>query len=48
MDMKKWMAIPALGSVFKSEPDFMAGINVTTAMLVTRCIQEQAERRAKP
>ena len=37
-----------LGGVFKSEPDFMAGINVTTAMLVARCIQEEAERRAKP
>jgi hypothetical protein len=37
-----------LGSIFKSEPDFLAGVNVTTAILVTRCIQGESERRAKP
>jgi ribosome-associated toxin RatA of RatAB toxin-antitoxin module len=36
-----------LGSMFRGEPDFMAGINVTTAMLVARCVQEEAERRAR-
>ena len=36
-----------LGSVMKSQPDFMTGINITTANMVVKAIKEEAERRAK-
>ena len=36
-----------LGSIMKSQPDFMAGINVTTAMMVAKAVKEECERRAK-
>jgi len=36
-----------LGSIMKSQPDFMAGINVTTAMMVAKAIKEESERRAR-
>jgi ribosome-associated toxin RatA of RatAB toxin-antitoxin module len=39
----KW----GIGSIFESEPDFMAGINVTTAMMVTKAVKEECERKAK-
>ncbi len=35
-----------LGSIFESQPDFMAGVNVTTAMMVAKAVKEEAERRA--
>lgn len=35
-----------LGSVFQSEPDFMAGINVTTALMVVKAVKVECERRA--
>ncbi len=39
----KW----GLGSIFGSEPDFMAGVNVTTAMMVSKAVKEECERQAK-
>lgn len=36
-----------LGSVMKAQPDFMAGINITTANLVAQSIKDETERRAK-
>jgi ribosome-associated toxin RatA of RatAB toxin-antitoxin module len=33
-----------LGSIFKSEPEFMASINVTTAMMVTKGVKEECEK----
>jgi ribosome-associated toxin RatA of RatAB toxin-antitoxin module len=36
-----------LGSIMKSQPDFMAGINVTTAMMVAKAVKGECERRAK-
>jgi len=36
-----------LGSVMKSQPDFMTGINITTATMVVKAIKEEAERRAR-
>jgi len=36
-----------LGGVMKSQPDFMAGINITTVNVVVKSIKEEAERRAK-
>lgn len=36
-----------LGAVFKSEPDFMAGINVTTAIMTSKAVKTEAEKRAK-
>jgi len=35
-----------LGGVFKKNPDYMAGINVTTARMVVKAAKEEAERRA--
>lgn len=35
-----------LGGLFKKEPDFMAGVNVTTALMVTKAVKEESERRA--
>jgi ribosome-associated toxin RatA of RatAB toxin-antitoxin module len=35
-----------LGAIFKTQPDFMAGVNVTTAMMVTKAVKEESERRA--
>lgn len=36
-----------LGSALKSQPDFFAGINVTTALLTSRAVKEESERRAR-
>lgn len=36
-----------VGGVFRGEPDFMAGVNVTTAMMVTKAVKGESERRAK-
>lgn len=36
-----------LGSVFVAEPDFMAGINVTSVIMVTKAFKAECERRAK-
>ncbi len=35
-----------LGNLFEAEPEFMTGINTTTAMLISKCIKEESERRA--
>jgi len=34
-----------LGGIMKSQPDFMAGVNVTTAMMVAKAVKAEAERR---
>jgi hypothetical protein len=34
-----------LGSMFQSEPEFMAGVNITTAMMVARATRDEAQRR---
>lgn len=36
-----------LGAIFIAEPDYMAGINATTALTVARAIKQEAERRVK-
>ena len=36
-----------LGGIFRAEPDFMAGVNVTTAMMVVKSVKEVSESRAK-
>jgi len=36
-----------LGAIFAAEPDYMAGINATTALTVARAIKQEAERRVK-
>ena len=36
-----------LGGMMKSQPDFMAGINVTTAMMTAKAAKEESERRAR-
>jgi len=36
-----------LGSVLKSQPDFMTGVNVTTALMVTKAVKEECEKRTK-
>lgn len=36
-----------LGGILKAEPDFMTGVNVTTAMMVTKAVKEETERRLK-
>ncbi len=35
-----------LGGIFKSQPDFMAGVNATTVIMVTKAVKKEAERRA--
>jgi len=36
-----------LGSAMKAEPDFMTGVNMTTAIMVTKAVKEETERRQK-
>jgi hypothetical protein len=36
-----------LGGIFKSQPDFMTGVNMTTAMMVVKSVKEVSESRAK-
>lgn len=36
-----------LGSMFKDEPEFMTGVNVTTAMMVARATRDEVQRRAR-
>jgi ribosome-associated toxin RatA of RatAB toxin-antitoxin module len=35
-----------LGGIMKSQPDFMAGVNATTIIMVTKAVKKEAERRA--
>ena len=35
-----------LGGIFKTQPDFMAGVNMTTAMMVVKSVKEVSEDRA--
>lgn len=35
-----------LGSIFKAEPDFMGGVNTTTAIMVVKAVKKECERRA--
>ncbi len=35
-----------LGGIFKSQPDFLTGVNMTTVLMVSKAVKEESERRA--